>query len=331
MQRPGAAQFGSALEAVGVPLLALAAAALLFGAFVWFLGKDPLEVYALIYRGGFASGFSWQNTLARAAPLILTALCVALPAQVGLMIIGGEGALVLGGLAAAVVGHQLDGAPVVVVKLGMLGAGMALGALWIMAAGALRHYRGVNETISSLLLAYIAIAVFNQLVEGPLRDPASLNKPSTFPIGEANRLGNLPGLTVHWGLGLGIIACLIAYVLVYRTTIGFALRVSGGNLRAGLLAGLPTGRLVLLASALGGAAAGLAGAIEVAAVHGAASSSPVTGTPASWSPSSPARIRLRSCRWRSCWAASPRVAACCSAGSTCRTRQCWSWRASPSC
>ena len=56
---------------------------------------------------------------------------------------------------------------------------MAVGGLWIALAGALRQYRGVNETISSLLLAYIAIALFNHLVEGPLRDPASLNKPST--------------------------------------------------------------------------------------------------------------------------------------------------------
>ena len=69
-----------------------------FGAFMALIGKDPLEVYALIYKGAFSSGFAWQNTLQRAAPLILTALCVALPAQAGLIVIGGEGALVLGGL-----------------------------------------------------------------------------------------------------------------------------------------------------------------------------------------------------------------------------------------
>jgi simple sugar transport system permease protein len=277
MDRPGSAQIGPAIEAVAVPLMALAAAAVLFGAFVWIMGQDPLEVYALIYRGGFASSFSWQNSLSRAAPLILTALCVALPAQVGLMIIGGEGALVLGGLAAAVAGHALSGAPVVLVQTGMLVAAMAMGAAWIMLAGALRYYRGVNETISSLLLAYIAIALFNHLVEGPLRDPASLNKPSTFPIGDLNRLGNLPGMNVHWGLGFGIIACVLAYILVYRTTTGFALRISGGNVRAGQLAGLPTGRLVLLACGLGGLGAGLAGGVEVAAVHGAANASLIVG------------------------------------------------------
>ena len=82
-------------------------------------------------------------------------------------------------------------------------AGALVGGGWIALAGALRAYRGVNETISTLLLNYIAIALLNHLVEGPLRDPASLNKPSTLPIGDDNMLGTLPGLDVHWGLGVG--------------------------------------------------------------------------------------------------------------------------------
>src|SRR5882672_10160482 len=162
-------------EAIAIPVGALAAAMAVFGIVMAALGRSPLEVYALIYRGGFASAFAWQNTLARAAPLVLTALCVALPAQAGLMIIGGEGALVLGGLAAAVAGHQLavGGAAPLTVKVTMAVGAMVIGAAWIVLAGALRHYRGVNETISSLLLTYIGVAVFNQLVEGPLRDPSS--------------------------------------------------------------------------------------------------------------------------------------------------------------
>lgn len=272
-----AGRLGPAAEAVAIPVGALLAAMVVFGAFMAVLRHDPFEVYALIYRGAFASAFSWQNTLVRAAPLVLTALCVAVPAQAGLMVIGGEGALVLGGLAAAVTGHLLVGAAPTGIKLAMALAGMGAGALWIALAGALRQYRGVNETISSLLLTYIAIALFNHVVEGPLRDPASLNKPSTAPIGEASMLGPLPGLDVHWGLGWGVVACAVMYVLISRTTTGFALRVVGGNARAARLAGLPVGRLVLGACALGGAAAGLAGMVEVAAVHGAANASLAAG------------------------------------------------------
>jgi simple sugar transport system permease protein len=193
------------------------------------------------------------------------------------MVIGGEGALVLGGLAAAVTGHALIGAAPIGVKVAMAAAGMIVGGAWIVLAGALRQYRGINETISSLLLTYIAVAVFNHIVEGPLRDPASLNKPSTPSIGDANMLGQLPGLDVHWGLGFGLVFCVVMYVLVRHTTSGFALRIVGGNTRAARLAGLPVGRLVLLACFLGGAAAGLAGMVEVAAVHGSANASLIAG------------------------------------------------------
>jgi len=270
-------RLGPAVEALVMPAGALLAALLVFGVFMRIVGHDPLEVYRLIYQGGFGSGFAWQNTLSRAAPLILAALCVALPAQAGLMIIGGEGALVLGGLAAAVLGHLLTGAPPLAVKLAMALGAMLAGGLWIVAAGALRHYRGINETISSLLLTYIAIALFNHLVEGPLRDPASLNKPSTHPIGDASMLGSFPGLDVHWGLGFGLVFCVIMYVLVRHTTWGFGLRIVGGNVRAARLAGLPVGKLLLAACFLGGAAAGLAGMAEVAGVHGNANASLMAG------------------------------------------------------
>jgi len=275
--RAAAPALRQAAEGLVIPAGALLAALVVFGVFMAAIGQSPLEVYALIYRGAFASAFSWQNTLARAAPLVLTALCVALPAQAGLMIIGGEGALVLGGLAAAVIGHQLGGAPPAEVKVAMVLSGMVVGAVWIVLAGALRQYRGVNETISSLLLGYIAIAVFNHLVEGPLRDPASLNKPSTAPIGDLNMLGTLPGTDIHPGLAVGLIACIAFWVLIYRTSFGFGARVTGGNIRAAQLQGLPVARLIVVACMLGGGCAGLAGAIEVAAVHGNANASLAAG------------------------------------------------------
>jgi simple sugar transport system permease protein len=109
----------------------------------------PLDLY-FTYQGAFGTWFSWQNTLTRAAPLILTALCTALPAQLGMVIIGGEGALLIGALAATGAALTMQSAPPLVVQLAMVGAGMAGGGLWIMLAGGLRQYRGVNETISSL-------------------------------------------------------------------------------------------------------------------------------------------------------------------------------------
>jgi len=92
---------------VCLPVGALAAALLLFGGFVWLGGASPVETWTILFKGAFGDWFSWQNTLQRAAPLMLTALCVALPARAGLIIIGGEGAVVLGGLAAAALPYAI--------------------------------------------------------------------------------------------------------------------------------------------------------------------------------------------------------------------------------
>src|SRR5690349_2884444 len=147
-----------AIESVALPLLAMAGALLVFGAFVWAGGKSPVDAWVLLFKGAFGDAFSWQNTLQRAAPLMLTALCVALPARAGLTVIGGEGALVLGALGCAGLPYLIP------LPEGWMGSALVLmaaalcGALWIALAGVLREWRGVNETISSLLLGYIAIA-----------------------------------------------------------------------------------------------------------------------------------------------------------------------------
>ena len=263
--------------ALAAPTAAFLAALVLFGLFIAITGRNPAAVYYQMYRGSFGTWFSFQNTLLRAAPLMLTALATALPLRLGLVVLGGEGSMVIGGLAAAAAAlaareHGPNG-----IKLAMLLAGALVGGLWMAMAGALRAYRGVNETIATLLMNYIAIALLNHIVEGPLRDPASLNKPSTPPIGDDNMLGNVPGLDVHWGLAWGVFACLATWVLMNRTTFGFAARMVGGNGRAALLNGLPVGRLFVITTLIGGACAGLAGAVEVAAIHGTANASLVTG------------------------------------------------------
>lgn len=262
-----------ALASFLIPLTALLVSMLLFGGFVALAGADAAGVYHSIYRGAFGTWFSWQNTLVSAAPLMLTALCTALPARLGLIVIGGEGAVVLGGLVAALTGLSLLNANPWVALIAMAMSAMIAGGLLIGLVGWLRQHRNVNETISSLLFNYICIAVLNFLVVGPLRDPETLNKPSTYHIGEAHMLGVLGDSSINWGLGYGLIACVIFWVLYKRTVFGFAVDMTGGNIRAARLSGLPVGQLVFLVCAMGGAAAGLAGMVEVAAVHGRANGS----------------------------------------------------------
>lgn len=266
-------------EAIAIPVGALLASAAIFSVFLLLIGKDAVQFWQLVWTGGFGSSFSIQNSLQRAAPLILTGLAFAIPARIGLTMIGGEGALVLGGFASAAIAIPLvsGGVPPVITIPMMAMAGIVIGGLWVGITGWLKYARGVNETIASLLMSYIAIAIMNFFVEGALRDPASANKPSTMPIGDAYRIGSMPGTDVHWGLAAGIVLAVILWVLMSRTTFGFAARMTGGNLRAAKAQGLPVGFLMVVCCMIAGACAGLAGFFEVAAIHGQANASLVAG------------------------------------------------------
>jgi ABC-type uncharacterized transport system permease subunit len=262
---------GARFEAVGIPLAAILGAVALFAAFCALVGASPVGVFASIYKAGFGSWYSWQNSLLRASPLLLCGLATAFPARAGIITVGNEGAFVMGGLAAAAAGLVSAGGPPWWCLLTMAGAGGLAGGAWIACAAALQHYRGVNAVISSLLLNYIGIALLLQLVEGPMHDPESLNFPASYPIPQTHQLGHIPYTRVHYGLVFGVIACLIAWFLLERTVWGMSVKIVGGNERVARLVGLPLGKIVLTAAFLGGACAGLAGMVEVAAIHGRAS------------------------------------------------------------
>ena len=262
-----------------IPLAALVVSLILFGAFVALAGHNPLDVYAEMYRGAFGTWFSFQNTLQRASPLLLTALCTALPARAGLIVIGGEGAFVVGGLAAAATGVALSGAaPLVVLSAMFICRGARGRRCGSARCGYLRVRRGVNETISSLLLTYIGIALLNHFVEGPLKDPESLNKPSTRHIGEANMIGAHPGARRALGPGRGRRRVRRRV----RADAAHGVRLFGVDRRRQRARGAAFrrargARVVIITCALAGAAAGIAGTFEVAAVHGRANASLVAG------------------------------------------------------
>src|SRR5690606_6167031 len=123
--REAAARFARPAEMVVIPLIAFVAGLVLFGLFIALFGKNPLQLYGLMIQGAVGTWFSIQQSLARAAPLLLAALCVALPARLGLVVIGGEGAIVLGGVAAAALAPLIGGVPGIV--------GVPLMALFAMA------------------------------------------------------------------------------------------------------------------------------------------------------------------------------------------------------
>lgn len=256
------------LVALGEGLL-LSLLALVLATLAWLLiaiatGLDPQTVIATIIEGAVGSSFAWEQSLRVATPLLFTGLVVALPLRAGLLIIGGEGALIAGGLAAAVVALYV---PATIALFAMLVVGSLAGAMWLGLAGWLRAHRGVHEALASLLLTYIIIAIVNQLIEGPLREPASLDKPATAIIPLTAQLAGLGSTAIHIGLPLGIGLCIVAQIFLSFSPAGYALRVGGGNPRAAKFAGLNRNTHILAICVLAGSLAGLGAALEISAVH----------------------------------------------------------------
>jgi general nucleoside transport system permease protein len=152
----------SKCESIAIPVGAVIVSLVFFGLFLLAVGADPLAVFASMKKAAFGSWYSFQNTLVRAAPLMLCSLCTAIPFRLGLVVIGNEGALVVGGLCATAVGLQIDGTSALTIQIAMGATGMLAGGLWILTVGALKQYRGVTEMISSLLMNYLAIALLNR-------------------------------------------------------------------------------------------------------------------------------------------------------------------------
>lgn len=246
-----------------------AAALFLLSSVVFFrlLGKPPGAVLWALLQGSFGSGFALSETLVRASPILLCALATALPARLGLISVGAEGQLVLGAITGT--GFVLLGAKIgfatmpVLLLCGALG-----GAAWGAIAGWLRARLRVNETISTLLLNYVAPPLVDYLVYGPWKDPTSLGWPATVVFPDAARLSGYFGTRLHLGLALGLLLVVGFHVLLSRSRWGVELDLLRESPPLAARAGLQFAPAVLGMLAVGGALAGVAGIIEASALEG---------------------------------------------------------------
>jgi simple sugar transport system permease protein len=264
-RRPASMIAGRRLSrALVIALVALAVFALLLLAD----GKDPLRAYrdTLIYVFGNTYGFS--ELLVRMAPLLLTSVAVALPSRLGLINVGGEGQLYMGAWLATAGALGFSDLPAWQLLPLMTAMGFAGGALWALLPGILRAAKVVNETISTLLLNYVAPLIVSFFIFGPWRSAESSAYPQSPAFVAAARLPSLDGTRSHLGLLYGI-ACLALYGLALsRTRWGLEVRAIGGNPEASLRLGIPVRTYMIAAMAVAGGIAGMAGMAEVSAIQG---------------------------------------------------------------
>jgi ABC-type uncharacterized transport system permease subunit len=238
-------------------------------------GRLVANAYGALAEGAFGSGEAWSETLVAATPLILAGLCVAIGFRAGLFNIGGQGQVIVGGMASLIVGFSVHLPSFIHIPLALL-AGIAAGALWGGIAGLLKARTGAHEVITTIMLNYIALFLLRWGLKTDFIRAVGRTDPISKPIDTSAQLPQLFGflegntLRVHLGFIIALLAAWLTWWLLFRSTIGFEFRATGFNLHAAEYAGMKTSRLFILVMAIAGAMAGLAGAGQMLGVHGQA-------------------------------------------------------------
>ncbi len=260
--------------------------ALIFGGIIIALvGGNPFATYAHIAGASFGSLGVLSDTLVKATPILFTALACSIAFRMKLWNIGAEGQFIMGAFGASVIVL----APVLPAETSawifiptMMLSGFAFGALWGFIPGFLKAKFNVNEIISSLMLNYIAISwmnfwIFGVWSEGGFQMSAKFPETAHLPrlLDMAESIPAMRGLTTHLGLGIGIVAAIILWFVIYRSRWGYEIRLIGDNANAAKYAGINISKNVILTMMLSGALAGLGGMSEITGVVHRLQTSPV--------------------------------------------------------
>ena len=266
-------------DLVIVPLFAVVAA-LIIGALVMLATAVDIATigrsFVALAVGAFGSVNAISETLTASIPLVLAGLGLGLGFRAGLFNIGAEGQLIMGGLAAVIVGFTLTGLPWIIhLPLALL-AGIIVGAAYAAIAGILKATTGAHEVISTIMLNLISYELLNWLLRQPWIQREGRSDPISKSVPDTAQLPRLltqldPNLRLHAGIVVMLLAVALIYWLLFKSKLGFAFRTSGENPSAANYAGMKAGLVIVLAMGVAGGLAGLAGATQITGVLGRAS------------------------------------------------------------
>ncbi len=252
------------------PVLGAVAGVLVGAIFVIIWGADPGQFVLELIKGAFGDASKVGATLNRTTPLLIAGVGTAIAFRAGAFNIGQEGQLHVGALGAVLVGLAVASWPgVVAMPLVMLGS-MAAGAAFAAIAAVLYLKRGVHEVLSTLLLNFVGVFITAYMVSGPIRDHSGLNigHPQTPLMPPALRLPVWRELGyTHFGIVIAILIAIAAAYVLWRTPLGFKIRMAGLSAEAARAAGHSPERNFVLGLLTGGALSGLAGAVEVTGLY----------------------------------------------------------------
>lgn len=253
-----------------MPVISVVVALFIGAIFVLISGHNPIRAYAALILGAFGSPYDISETLVIAVPLTLAGLSVAVAFRTGLFNIGAQGQLLVGALAAGWTGSQFPDLPGILLLPLTLISGVLGGAGYGAIAGWLKATRGVNEVITTIMQNYIVVFVMHWLLQdGPMTAPNAAGTPASSPIGAGAILPIIipnelvPLSRLHAGIVLAVLAVVLFWFLLWRTSLGYELRAVGLGAFAAAQAGIDPKRRMVLVMAIAGGFAGLAGMIQV--------------------------------------------------------------------
>ncbi|MFM8350499.1 MAG: ABC transporter permease, partial [Actinomycetales bacterium] len=257
-----------------IPLLAVFTALVVGAGIVMLAGVslgETLAAYQALLVGSVGSIKAISETLTAATPLILAGLSVALAFRAGLFNIGGEGQMLIGGMFGVLVGFSLTGLPIFLHLPLAIIAGIIGGAIWGFIPGFLKARTGAHEVIVTIMLNFIALRLVDYFLKTDLFQREGRNDPISKNVEPSAALPQLlgwldPGLRVHLGLVLALVAAGFIHWLLFRTTTGFEFRAVGANPNAARYAGMSISKVYILVMVIAGGLAGMAGTGQVLGV-----------------------------------------------------------------
>ncbi len=236
---------------------------------------NVINAYTTLFNGSFGTPVNLSYTLVRVSPLIFASLSVAIAFRAGLFNIGAAGQLAVGAMAADIIGLTYSGWPSWILVPVMLLASILAGAIWGSIVGFLKAWRGAHEVVTTIMLNWIAFWGTDYLINSPpytnpgVTQTNPLPPQATLPF-VATLSNQIFGThlntffyTVDVSIFFALIAVVIYWFIISRTTFGYEIRVIGQNAKAARYAGIPTRRNIFLVMAIAGAFAGLAGSTHL--------------------------------------------------------------------
>jgi len=247
------------------PLIAVVATLIVGSLLFLALGKDPLESFHVFFIQPLESSYGWSELLIKACPLILIAQGLALGFKARIYNIGAEGQLIVGALAGGGVAIAMEGSDASWIVPAMVVAGAIGGALWGAIPALLKTRFNAEETLTTLMLSYVANHLLAYMVNGPWRDPEGMNFPQSIMFSDSALFGILlEGSRVNTSVFITLFAVLAFWMFNARSFLHFQIEVGGHAPAASLYAGFSSKRAVWLTLVLSGMTAGIAGVGEIA-------------------------------------------------------------------